>query len=68
MATGTVKWFNVTKGYGFITPDANGPDAFVHINDLNSAGLRSLSENQRVSYELMPSRNGKDSAKNISLI
>ncbi|MFN7128902.1 MAG: cold-shock protein, partial [Brevundimonas sp.] len=52
MATGTVKWFNPTKGYGFIQPDDGGKDVFVHISAVEGAGLRGLDENQKVSYEL----------------
>ncbi len=52
MATGTVKWFNPTKGYGFIQPDDGGKDVFVHISAVEAAGLRGLDENQKVSYEL----------------
>lgn len=52
MATGTVKWFNSTKGYGFIQPDDGGKDVFVHISAVEAAGLRGLDENQKVSYEL----------------
>ncbi|PZT99239.1 MAG: cold-shock protein [Brevundimonas sp.] len=51
MATGTVKWFNATKGYGFIQPDDGGKDVFVHISAVEAAGLRGLDENQKVSYE-----------------
>ncbi|MCG8597721.1 MAG: cold-shock protein [Kiloniellales bacterium] len=68
MATGTVKWFNLTKGYGFIQPSDGGADAFVHISAVERAGLRSLSEGQKVEYELMPGRNGKSSAENLVLI
>jgi len=68
MATGTVKWFNGEKGYGFIKPDNGGADAFVHARDLQESGLSTLSDNQRVKFDLLPSRNGKESAKNISLI
>jgi cold shock protein len=67
MATGTVKWFNSVKGYGFITPDEGGKDAFVHISAVERAGLHSLNEGQRVSYELQPGRNGKSSAENLKL-
>lgn len=67
MATGTVKWFNVTKGYGFIEPDEKGPDVFVHITALEEAGIRSLSEKQRVSYELA-TKNGKTSAVHIQVL
>ena len=59
MATGTVKWFNPTKGFGFIQPDDGSNDAFVHISAVERAGLQSLNEGQKVSYELEPGRNGK---------
>jgi len=63
MATGTVKWFNTTKGYGFIQPDDGGNDVFVHISAVERAGLRSLNEGQKVSYELeQDRRSGKMSA------
>lgn len=62
MATGTVKWFNPTKGYGFIQPEDGGQDAFVHISELERAGMHTLNEGQRVSYELEAGRNGKTSA------
>jgi CspA family cold shock protein len=63
MATGTVKWFNATKGYGFIQPDDGGKDVFVHITAVEAAGLRGLDENQKVSYELeRDKRSGKESA------
>jgi CspA family cold shock protein len=63
MATGTVKWFNGTKGYGFIQPDEGGADVFVHISAVERAGLRSLNEGQKVTYELeRDSRSGKMSA------
>ena len=67
MQTGTVKWFNPTKGYGFITPDQGGPDAFVHISAVERAGFAGLADGQRVSYELQPGRNGKQSAENLRL-
>lgn len=66
MATGIVKWFNATKGFGFIQPEEGGNDVFVHITALEAAGLRSLNEGQRVSYELATQR-GKTSAANIQL-
>ena len=66
MATGVVKWFNVTKGYGFIQPKDGGSDVFVHISALQKAGLESLNEGQTVSYEIASSK-GKTSAVNISL-
>ena len=63
MATGTVKWFNPTKGYGFIQPDDGGKDVFVHISAVEQAGLRGLDENQKVSYEIeRDRRSGKESA------
>ena len=65
MANGTVKWFNPTKGFGFITPDEGGADAFVHISAVERAGMNSLNEGQRISYDLEPGRNGKSSAENI---
>jgi CspA family cold shock protein len=67
MATGTVKWFNATKGYGFIVPQDGGKDVFVHITAVQAAGLRGLNEGQRVSYEIVKER-GKDSAANIRLV
>jgi len=67
MATGTVKWFNAAKGFGFITPDEGGSDAFVHISALERAGIQGLNEGQRVSYELQRGRNGKASAENLRL-
>lgn len=65
MTNGTVKFFNESKGYGFISPDEGGNDAFVHITALEAAGLRTLRENQRVSYELQEDRRGKMSAVNV---
>ncbi|UWS09869.1 cold-shock protein [Phaeobacter inhibens] len=67
MATGTVKWFNTTKGYGFIAPDAGGSDVFVHISAVERSGLTGLADNQKVTYELQPGRDGRDSAVNIEL-
>lgn len=67
MTTGTVKWFNSTKGYGFIEPDDGGPDAFVHVTAVQQAGLHTLLEGQKVSYDLEPGRNGKTAAVNLIL-
>jgi len=66
MANGTVKWFNPTKGFGFIQPDQGGTDVFVHISALEKAGLRSLDEGQKVSYELVTDK-GKTSAGNLKI-
>ncbi len=68
MATGTVKWFNSAKGYGFIEPEDGSKDVFVHISAVESAGLSSLSEGQKVSYEVQPGKNGKTRAENLSVI
>jgi len=66
MATGTVKWFNETKGYGFIAPDNGGADVFVHISAVQRSGLQGLQEGQKVSYdEEMDPRKGKTNAANI---
>ena len=65
MTTGTVKFFNEQKGYGFISPDDGGKDAFVHISAIERAGMRSLRENQRVSYDLQDDNRGKASAVNL---
>ena len=67
MTTGTVKFFNQSKGYGFIEPEDGSKDAFVHISAVEKAGLSSLQEGQRVSYELTPGKNGKSSAENLQL-
>ncbi|MCY4500394.1 MAG: cold-shock protein [Alphaproteobacteria bacterium] len=67
MPTGTVKWFNAVKGYGFIEPEDGSSDAFVHISAVERAGLATLSEGQKVSYELRPGRNGKSSAEDLSV-
>lgn len=65
MTIGTVKFFNEQKGYGFISPEGGGQDAFVHITAVERAGMRSLRENQRVSYDLQQDNRGKMSATNI---
>ena len=68
MPTGTVKWFNATKGYGFIAPDDGGKDVFVHISAVERAGLRELSDNQKVSFEMQAGRDGRSSAGDLKLI
>ena len=68
MATGTVKWFNTTKGYGFIQPDDGGKDAFVHISAVERSGLTGLADNQKISYELREGRDGKVSASELELL
>ncbi len=67
MANGTVKWFNPDKGYGFIEPSDGGKDAFVHISAVERAGLSTLREGQKVSYELVEGRNGRASAENLEV-
>ena len=67
MTTGTVKWFNPAKGFGFIEPDGGGDDAFVHISAVEQAGLSTLQEGQKVNFELQPGRNGKSSAENLTI-
>ena len=66
MAIGTVKFFNLDRGYGFISDDAGGKDAFVHITAVERSGMTSLREGQRLSYELESGRDGKSSAVNLS--
>jgi cold shock protein len=69
MNTGTVKWFNATKGFGFIQPDAGGPDVFVHISAVERSGLRGLNEGQKISYEIVADRrSGKSSADNLKVV
>ena len=68
MATGTVKWFNPNKGFGFIQPDDGGSDAFVHISAVERSGLSSLQEGQKVEYELAPGRDGKSAAENLVIV
>jgi len=67
VAMGTVKWFNATKGFGFIQPDDGGKDVFVHISAVQKAGHTGLAEGARVSYELITGRNGKQSAENLRI-
>jgi cold shock protein len=67
MFTGTVKWFNPTKGFGFITPDKGNSDIFIHISAVEKAGLQSLQEGQKVSYEVVDAK-GKTSAANLKLV
>jgi cold shock protein len=67
VAIGTVKWFNATKGYGFIKPDTGGPDVFVHISAVEKAGYTGLAEGAKVSYELLTGRSGKVSAENLRI-
>ncbi len=68
MQKGTVKWFNPAKGFGFIEPEDGSKDAFIHISAVERAGLSSLDEGQKVSYELQPGRDGKSSAENLTII
>jgi len=64
MATGTVKWFNATKGFGFISPAGGGPDVFVHISAVQAAGMQGLNDGQQVSYDIVRER-GKEAATNL---
>jgi cold shock protein len=67
VALGTVKWFNATKGYGFIKPEGGGPDSFVHISAVEKAGYTDLVEGARIGYELASNRSGKMAAENLRL-
>jgi CspA family cold shock protein len=67
MPSGTVKWFNQTKGYGFIEPEGGGKDVFVHISAVEQSGLQGLSDNQKVEYELVEGRDGREMAGEIKL-
>ena len=67
MANGTVKWFNTTKGFGFIAPETGSKDIFVHISAVERAGLTGLSDNQKVTYDVQAGRDGREAAENIQL-
>lgn len=68
MAVGTVKWFNPTKGFGFIAPEGGGNDVFVHISAVEGAGLTGLADDQKVEYEMVESRDGRQSAGELKLL
>ncbi|MCR8827981.1 cold-shock protein [Pseudosulfitobacter koreensis] len=68
MPTGTVKWFNTTKGYGFIAPEDGGSDVFVHISAVERSGLTGLADNQKVSYDLSEGRDGRQMASDLTLL
>ena len=68
MANGTVKWFNSTKGYGFIEPEDGGKDVFVHISAVEAAGLKFLKDNQKVTFEVKEGRDGRNSAIDLSVV
>ena len=68
MPAGTVKWFNTTKGYGFIAPEDGGKDIFVHISAVERSGLTGLADNQKVSYDLASGRDGRENAENLALL
>jgi len=67
MASGTVKWFNSQKGYGFIAPEGGSKDVFVHTSAVERAGLQGLNEGQRIQYDLAPGKDGKSSAENLKV-
>ncbi len=68
MPNGTVKWFNTTKGYGFIAPEDGGKDVFVHISAVERSGLTGLADDQKVTYDLATGRDGRASAENLTLV
>ena len=68
MPIGTVKWFNVSKGYGFIEPEGGGDDTFVHISAVQEAGLEQLQEGQKVEFELVPGRDGREAAGSLKAV
>lgn len=68
MATGTVKWFNTTKGFGFIAPDDGGNDVFVHISAVEAAGMTGLADDQKISFEMVEGRDGRSSAGELKLV
>lgn len=68
MPTGTVKWFNTTKGYGFIAPDDGGKDIFVHISAVEQAGMTGLADNQKISFEMVEGRDGRQSAGELKAL
>jgi cold shock protein len=68
MPTGTVKWFNPTKGYGFIQPESGSKDVFVHISAVERAGMQTLREGQKLSFEIQRGSNGRESAENLTVV
>ena len=67
MATGTVKWFNPGKGFGFVAPEDGGKDVFIHVSALERAGISGLAEGQKIEYQVTPGRDGRSSAENVRL-
>ena len=67
MANGTVKWFNATKGFGFVAPETGGKDVFVHISAVERSGLTGLADDQKVTFDIEPGRDGREAAVNIAL-